>query len=41
MGASSLDPLYLQRVLSVLSEEVMSETIVSRALSNLKEEWMK
>lgn len=33
-------PLYLQRVLSVLTGEVLSEIIITKALSNLKEEWM-
>jgi len=38
---SVVDPLYVQRVLTLLDGEVLSETVLSRALLNLKEEWMK
>ena len=34
-------PVFLQRLVALLTSEVLSNAMVSRALAALKEEWMK
>ena len=36
-----LGPVFLQRLVALLTSEVLSNVMVSRALASLKEEWMK
>ena len=35
------DPVFLQRLISLLSSDVMSDDLVDRGLVALKDEWMK
>ena len=39
--SSSSDPLIVQRLASIVNNDVFSDALVSRAIQNLKEEWMK
>ena len=39
--SSSPDPIFLNRLTALLSNEVFSDSTVARALTALKEEWMK
>lgn len=34
-------PVFLQRLVALLSSDVMSDSIVDRGLVSLKDEWMK